>query len=139
MAWLNIRQSAPPSTVPAWTPNPMIRRVYRSMTTRTQWVRKVADSHLFPFVHMVWGGGLLAQWGVKDFAGGIVVHNIAGMAALASVLYVGRRRIVEAGLHSIPMVALGTGLLWFGWYGFNAGSEMRVDSVTGTAFLNTDV
>src|SRR5271169_3313957 len=45
MARLNIRQSAPPSTVPAWTPNPMIRRVYRSMTTRTQWVRKVADSH----------------------------------------------------------------------------------------------
>jgi Amt family ammonium transporter len=93
----------------------------------------------FPFVHMVWGGGLLAQWGVKDFAGGIVVHNIAGMAALASVLYVGRRRVVEAGLHSIPMVALGTGLLWFGWYGFNAGSQMRVDSVTAVAFLNTDL
>ena len=88
---------------------------------------------------MVWGGGLLAQWGVKDFAGGIVVHNIAGMAALASVLYVGRRRVVEAGLHSIPMVALGTGLLWFGWYGFNAGSQMRVDSVTAVAFLNTDL
>jgi len=52
----------------------------------------------FPFVHMVWGGGLLAQWGAKDFAGGIVVHHIAGMAALASVLYVGRRRVVEAGL-----------------------------------------
>ena len=46
----------------------------------------------FPFVHMVWGGGMLQQWGVKDFAGGIVVHNIAGIAALASVLYVGRRR-----------------------------------------------
>ena len=61
------------------------------------------------------------------------------MAALASVLYVGRRRVVEAGLHSIPMVALGTGLLWFGWYGFNAGSQMRVDSVTAVAFLNTDL
>ncbi|MGH9486399.1 MAG: ammonium transporter [Terriglobales bacterium] len=93
----------------------------------------------FPFVHMVWGGGLLAQWGVKDFAGGIVVHNIAGMAALASVLYIGRRRVKEAGLHSIPMVALGTGLLWFGWYGFNAGSEMQVNSVTAVAFLNTDL
>ncbi|MFO0832953.1 MAG: ammonium transporter [Phycisphaerales bacterium] len=93
----------------------------------------------FPFVHMVWGGGILAQWGVKDFAGGIVVHNIAGIAALASVLYVGRRRVSDKGLHSIPLVALGTGLLWFGWYGFNAGSEFRVDSVTAAAFLNTDI
>ena len=93
----------------------------------------------FPFVHMVWGGGLLQQWGVKDFAGGIVVHNIAGFAALASVLYVGKRRVLDRGPHSIPLVALGTGLLWFGWYGFNAGSETRADSVTATAFLNTDV
>jgi Amt family ammonium transporter len=69
----------------------------------------------FPFVHMVWGGGILASWGVLDFAGGIVVHNIAGL------------------------VALGTGLLWFGWYGFNAGSEFRVDGVTAVAFVNTDL
>jgi Amt family ammonium transporter len=93
----------------------------------------------FPFVHMVWGGGMLQKWGVLDFAGGIVVHNIAGIAALASVLYVGKRRTADRGPHSIPLVALGTGLLWFGWYGFNAGSEMRVDSVTATAFLNTDL
>ena len=93
----------------------------------------------FPFVHMVWGGGVLQQWGVLDFAGGIVVHNIAGIAALASVLYVGRRRFTDSGPHSIPLVALGTGLLWFGWYGFNAGSEFRVDSVTAVAFLNTDI
>jgi ammonium transporter, Amt family len=93
----------------------------------------------FPFVHMIWGGGLLAKWGVLDFAGGIAVHNIAGMAALASVLFVGRRRVAEQGPHSIPLVALGTGLLWFGWYGFNAGSELRVDSVTVMAFVNTDV
>src|SRR3989475_11576906 len=93
----------------------------------------------FPFVHMLWGGGLLATWGVLDFAGGIVVHNIAGIAALASVLYVGRRRIEDRGPHSIPLVALGTGLLWFGWYGFNAGSEFRVDSVTAVAFINTDL
>jgi Amt family ammonium transporter len=93
----------------------------------------------FPFVHMLWGGGLLAKWGVLDFAGGIVVHNIAGIAALASVLYVGRRRVQDKGPHSIPLVALGTGLLWFGWYGFNAGSEFRVDAVTATAFLNTDI
>jgi Amt family ammonium transporter len=94
----------------------------------------------FPMVHMVWGGGLLAQWGVLDFAGGIVVHCIAGFAALASVMFVGRRRIPEPpGPHSIPLVALGTGLLWFGWYGFNAGSELRVDAVTSLAFLNTDI
>ncbi len=93
----------------------------------------------FPFVHMVWGGGILQQWGVLDFAGGIVVHNIAGMAALASVLYVGKRQVADRGPHSIPLVALGTGLLWFGWYGFNAGSEFRVDSTTAVAFLNTDV
>ncbi|MFH1194372.1 MAG: ammonium transporter [bacterium] len=93
----------------------------------------------FPLVHMVWGGGLFAQWGVLDFAGGIVVHASAGMAALASVFYVGKRKIVERGPHSIPLVALGTGLLWFGWYGFNAGSELKVDAITTTAFLNTDV
>ncbi|MCU0294094.1 MAG: ammonium transporter [Thermoanaerobaculaceae bacterium] len=92
----------------------------------------------FPFVHMVWGGGILQRWGVLDFAGGIVVHAIAGMAALASVFYVGKRRVAEKGPHSIPLVALGTGLLWFGWYGFNAGSELRVDHVTALAFLNTD-
>lgn len=93
----------------------------------------------FPFVHMIWGGGILAQWGVKDFAGGIVVHNIAGFAALASVFYVGKRKVSDPGMHNIPLIALGTGLLWFGWYGFNAGSEFAVDSVTAQAFLNTDV
>jgi Amt family ammonium transporter len=93
----------------------------------------------FPFVHMIWGGGIMARWGVLDFAGGIVVHNISGIAALASVLYVGRRRVEDRAPHSIPLVALGTGLLWFGWYGFNAGSEFRVDSVTAVAFINTDL
>lgn len=93
----------------------------------------------FPFVHMVWGGGILAKWGVQDFAGGIVVHAIAGFAALASVLFVGKRAVEDKGPHSIPLVALGTGLLWFGWYGFNAGSQLKVDGITGLAFLNTDV
>jgi Amt family ammonium transporter len=93
----------------------------------------------YPFVHMIWGGGILQQWGVLDFAGGIVVHAIAGMAALASVFYLGPRIVKEKGPHSIPLVALGTGLLWFGWYGFNAGSELKVDAVTATAFLNTDI
>jgi len=94
----------------------------------------------FPFCHMVWSpDGCLAQWGVLDYAGGIVVHNTAGLAALASVLYVGKRKVIDTVPHSIPLVALGTGLLWFGWYGFNAGSEFQVDSVTTSAFLNTDV
>ncbi|MCG3138260.1 MAG: Ammonium transporter [Phycisphaerae bacterium] len=94
----------------------------------------------FPFVHMMWAPeGLLAVWGVRDFAGGIVVHNIAGFAALASVYFVGRRKVADPGLHSVPLVALGTGLLWFGWYGFNAGSEFGVDQITAQAFLNTDV
>jgi len=81
---------------------------------------------------------MLAHWGVLDFAGGIVVHAIAGFAALASVIYVGKRRIVDAP-HNLPLIALGTGLLWFGWYGFNAGSELKVDEITATAFLNTDI
>ena len=93
----------------------------------------------YPFVHMIWGGGLLAQWGVIDFAGGIVVHATAGFAALASVLYVGARVDKNSTPNSIPLVAIGSGLLWFGWYGFNAGSECQVDNVTSLAFLNTDI
>jgi Amt family ammonium transporter len=94
----------------------------------------------FPFVHMVWSPeGILAKWGVLDFAGGIVVHNTAGFAALASILYVGRRSVVENIPHNVPLIALGTGLLWFGWYGFNAGSELRVDEITASAYLNTDI
>ncbi len=94
----------------------------------------------FPFCHMIWHpDGILLKWGVLDFAGGIVVHNTAGLAALASILYVGKRRIIENAAHNIPLIALGTGLLWFGWYGFNAGSEFRVDSITASAFLNTDI
>ena len=93
----------------------------------------------YPFVHMIWGGGLLAEWGVIDFAGGIVVHATAGFAALASVFYVGARVNKNSTPNSIPLVAIGSGLLWFGWYGFNAGSEVAVDFITSTAFLNTDV
>ncbi len=65
----------------------------------------------YPFVHMVWGGGLLASWGVIDFAGGIVVHVIAGFAALASVIYVGKRIDTKSPPNSIPLVAIGTGLM----------------------------
>ena len=92
----------------------------------------------YPFVHMVWGGGLLAKWGVLDFAGGIVVHATAGFAALASVFFVGARKEKNHIPNNIPLVAIGTALLWFGWYGFNAGSELAVNDVTIAAFLNTD-
>lgn len=93
----------------------------------------------YPFVHMVWGGGILAEWGVLDFAGGITVHATAGFAALASVFFVGKRAEKNSGPNNIPLVAIGTSLLWFGWYGFNAGSELNVDAITAQAFLNTDV
>jgi len=93
----------------------------------------------YPFVHMVWGGGLLAVWGVLDFAGGIVVHATAGFAALASVYFVGARKERNHVPNNIPLVAIGTALLWFGWYGFNAGSELAVNDVTVAAFLNTDI
>ncbi|WP_392565289.1 ammonium transporter [Utexia brackfieldae] len=93
-----------------------------------------------PFVHMVWSpDGLLYQWGVVDFAGGIVVHATAGLAALASAIYVGRRVLIKDTSHSIPFVALGAGLLWFGWYGFNAGSELQVNPITVSAFITTDI
>ncbi len=94
----------------------------------------------YPFVHMVWGGGLLAQMGVLDFAGGIVVHATAGFAALASVFYVGSRKYNKITKpNNVPLMAIGTALLWFGWYGFNAGSELNVDGITSLAFLNSDI
>src|SRR5205085_2267310 len=88
------------------------------------------------FISLCW---TTVVWYVCGYSGGIVVPNTAGLAALASVIYVGRRRVRDSGPHSIPLVALGTGLLWFGWYGFNAGSEFRVDATTAAAFINTDL
>src|SRR5438477_4843749 len=95
-----------------------------------------------PFVHWIWGGGFLAQWGLKDFAGGIVVHLSAGMAALASVFVVGRRKLAPGEKvlpHNLAFVALGTGLLWFGWFGFNGGSALAANGIAATAFVNTDI
>jgi len=93
----------------------------------------------YPFVHMIWGGGLLQEWGVLDFAGGIVVHATAGFAALVATIYVGKRKGSEHEPNNIPLVAIGTTLLWFGWYGFNAGSELDMNDITVAAFINTDV
>jgi Amt family ammonium transporter len=95
-----------------------------------------------PFVHWIWGGGFLQDWGVLDFAGGLVVHTSAGMAALASVFVVGRRRFMpgERRLpHNVAFVALGTALLWFGWFGFNGGSALAANGIAAQAFVNTDI
>jgi Amt family ammonium transporter len=93
----------------------------------------------YPFVHMVWGGGWMADFGVLDFAGGLVVHTTAGIAALATVFYLGKRTVSDPEPHNIPFVALGTALLWFGWFGFNAGSALAVDEITSLAFINTQI
>jgi Amt family ammonium transporter len=95
-----------------------------------------------PFVHWIWGGGFLAKHGVLDFAGGMVVHVSAGFAALASVFVVGKRKFLpgERGLpHNVAFVALGTGLLWFGWFGFNGGSALGANGIAAQAWINTDV
>jgi len=95
-----------------------------------------------PLTHWVWGdGGWLAELGVLDFAGGIVVHISAGMSALALAFLVGRRKGFTEGEpmepHNIPMVVLGTGLLWFGWFGFNAGSALTAGGTAINAFVAT--
>jgi len=95
-----------------------------------------------PLAHWVWGGGFLQQLGVVDFAGGIVVHASAGLAALASVLFVGKRNVSDdkdREPHNITYVALGTGLLWFGWFGFNAGGALAANNIAAIAFINTDI
>jgi Amt family ammonium transporter len=96
-----------------------------------------------PVCHWVWGdGGWLASLGVLDFAGGAVVHINAGVSALALVILLGRRKgfpkdMMEA--NNIPMVALGAGLLWFGWFGFNAGSALASNGLAANAFVATNL
>ena len=95
-----------------------------------------------PVCHWIWGGGFLAKLGLVDFAGGIVVHVTAGVAALASVIFVGRRNILpgeSTAPHNIAFVALGTGLLWFGWFGFNGGSALAANGIAAVAWANTDI
>ncbi|WP_182312470.1 ammonium transporter [Streptomyces sp. SCUT-3] len=97
----------------------------------------------FPVAHWVWGaGGWLFEMGVIDFAGGTAVHINAGAAALGAVLVLGRRigfKKDPMRPHNLPLVMLGAGLLWFGWFGFNAGSWLGADGVTAMAFVNTHV
>ena len=93
-----------------------------------------------PLCHMTWHpDGLLRMWGVLDFAGGTVVHMSAGCAALAGALFLGRRIQQEETPANIPFVILGTGLLWFGWFGFNAGSAFSAGTDAVLAFANTNL
>jgi Amt family ammonium transporter len=93
-----------------------------------------------PIAHWVWGGGWLAQWGALDFAGGTVVHINAAVAALVAALVVGKRADYGSSSilpHNVPFVLLGAGLLWFGWFGFNAGSAVAASPQAGLAFVTT--
>jgi Amt family ammonium transporter len=90
-----------------------------------------------PLCHMTWGGGIFEEWGVLDFAGGTVVHMSAGFAALAGAFYLGKRKHVSHDPANVPYVILGTAMLWFGWFGFNAGSELAANSNTVIALANT--
>ena len=94
-----------------------------------------------PIAHWVWGGGWLGELGALDFAGGTVVHISAGAGALASALVIGRRigfPEQPMGPANVPMVTLGAALLWFGWFGFNAGSSLAADGVATNAFVVTN-
>lgn len=93
-----------------------------------------------PLAHMTWHPeGLFRRWGVIDFAGGTVVHMSAGLAALAGALFLGKRKTIIEKPANIPFVILGTGLLWFGWFGFNAGSALGANFDAVVAFANTNV
>ena len=94
-----------------------------------------------PIAHWVWAGdGWLFQMGALDFAGGTVVHINAGIAAVVAAYLVGKRRGVDRGVepHNVPFVILGAGILWFGWFGFNAGSGLAADGLAISAFLVTN-
>lgn len=97
-----------------------------------------------PVAHWEWGGGFLGPSGVGalDFAGGAVVHANAGAAALATAIYLGRRRghgSDDMSPHNVPFVILGAGILWFGWFGFNAGSALTSGALASSAFVNTQL
>lgn len=100
------------------------------------WTTLVYD----PVCHWIWGGGWMGKLGVIDFAGGLVVHVTSGISALAAALFIGRRKgYLEELLppHNLPMTVLGAGLLWFGWFGFNAGSALSSGELSAMAFVTT--
>jgi len=94
----------------------------------------------YPLAHWIWGGGWLGKLGVKDFAGGIVIHTSAGMGALGAVIVLGRRLNYGPSImvpHSIPIAVLGASLLWLGWFGFNAGSALASGAIAGNTMIVT--
>ncbi|WKZ33010.1 MAG: ammonium transporter [Thermodesulfobacteriota bacterium] len=94
-----------------------------------------------PLAHWVWGGGWIGKMGALDFAGGTVVHISSGVAALAAAIVTGRRKGYGTDLmlpHSLPLTLIGAGLLWFGWFGFNAGSALGANGLAATAFMVTN-
>ena len=91
-----------------------------------------------PIAHWVWGNGFLAKLGALDFAGGTVVHINAGIAALVGALVLGKRHEKALLPNNLTLVVTGAGLLWFGWFGFNAGSALAANGLAGAAFLNTN-
>lgn len=101
------------------------------------WATLVYD----PIAHWVWGGGWLAQMGALDFAGGIVVHISAGVSALAIAMVIGARKGFGTDPmepHNIPTTVIGAALLWFGWFGFNAGSALAANGIAANAFVTTN-
>ena len=95
-----------------------------------------------PVTHWVWGGGIMAEWGVLDFAGGIVVHATAGTAALVCALVVGKRRGFPTSVqppHSPVLTMIGASMLWIGWFGFNGGSALGAGNSAGMALLVTHI
>lgn len=95
-----------------------------------------------PIWHMAWGGGLFHEWGVIDFAGGTVVHINAGIAGLVACILVGKRKgygTQHMAPHNVPFTVIGASMLWVGWFGFNAGSQLAADGVAGMAMLVTQL
>src|SRR5213594_2683199 len=96
----------------------------------------------YPLAHWVWGGGWLAHLGVFDFAGGIVIHTSAGMSSIAAALVLGRRKNFGPSItvpHNIPLAVIGAALLWFGWFGFNAGSALSSGPLAGNTLLVSQI
>ena len=94
-----------------------------------------------PVAHWVWGLGFLSKLGFADFAGGAVIHTTAGFSALAAIYALGKRKIKNTSMapNNLMIATVGTGLLWFGWFGFNSGGALKADNLAATAFLNTAI
>lgn len=95
-----------------------------------------------PMAHWVWGGGFLAQLGALDFAGGLVIHILSGVSGLVVCILIGKRRgygKMPMLPHHVPMVVLGASMLWFGWFGFNAGSALGANELAANAFVTTQI